>query len=266
VNKTDEGPGTEYDGNEYGWLEGAEFTLTKIQDHTINAQGDSVFTDCEHVEMKFDATTHILSAGGTNPTSDARGYIPMKGLDAGTYELKEVRAPLGFAFNPNITYTIKITPTYVLEPVPSTVGNIAEDGKGGADDLILESYKVEITTQELDKNLNIIENQSVSTISIFNMKKIDLNNDNTGDTPASLLKDDGTSNVDDSNGQNATGGIDVSVDSFGTNTTAMVYNKKLGILPATGGSGILFYLFVGGGIAAIALVLMRKTKKAATAA
>jgi LPXTG-motif cell wall-anchored protein len=46
----------------------------------------------------------------------------------------------------------------------------------------------------------------------------------------------------------------------------MVYNKKLGILPATGGSGILFYLFVGGGIAAIALVLMRKTKKAATAA
>jgi LPXTG-motif cell wall-anchored protein len=50
------------------------------------------------------------------------------------------------------------------------------------------------------------------------------------------------------------------------NHTAMVYNKKLGILPATGGSGILFYLFVGGGIAAIALVLMRKTKKAATAA
>jgi LPXTG-motif cell wall-anchored protein len=146
------------------------------------------------------------------------------------------------------------------------VGNIAEDGKGGADDLILESYTVEITTQELDKNLNIIENTSVQTISTFNMKKIDSDNDNTKDTPASLLKDDGTSNVDDIHDPNATGGIDVSVSTFGENKTAMVYNKKLGILPATGGSGILFYLFVGGGIAAIALVLMRKTKKAATAA
>ena len=46
----------------------------------------------------------------------------------------------------------------------------------------------------------------------------------------------------------------------------MISNKKLGLLPATGGSGILFYLFVGGAVAAVALILIKKVKQAGAAA
>jgi LPXTG-motif cell wall-anchored protein len=173
----------------------------------------------------------------------------MKGLDAGVYVLKEIKAPLGYAFNPNIQYEITITPKYVMEPNTSTEGTTPEDGKGGADDPILESYTVQIKTQELDDAMNIISSDGVTTISTYNIKQ-------TNGVPDSILNEGGTQN------ENTT----IMAASTTNNESAEIVNKKLGILPATGGSGILFYLFVGGGIAAIALVLMRKTKKAATAA
>ena len=40
-----------------------------------------------------------------------------------------------------------------------------------------------------------------------------------------------------------------------SNETAMVVNKRLGLLPATGGSGILFYLGIGAAIMALAVGL-----------
>ena len=232
---------------EYGWLEGAEFTLTKIEDHVTMGAGTQKFIDCEDQEMKFDATTHVLDPNGTNPTSDAKGYIAMKGLDAGKYILKEIKAPLGYAFNPNIQYQITITPTYVMEPATPTAGNTPEDGKGGADDLILESYQIEIVAQKLDSQMNIIEPQEeVTTISTYNIKQTD-------GVPDSMLNEDGTQN------ENVT--IDTTVTSFGNNETAMIMNKKLGLLPATGGSGILFYVFIGAAIMALAVFLARRNRK-----
>lgn len=249
--------GTEQDGvsgeteGNYGWLEGAEFTLTKTQAHVTKGEGTEEFQVLDEPEaIKFDATSHIrVTEGGSNPVSDGKGYIAMKGLDAGVYVLKETKAPLGYAFNPNIQYQITITPTYVMEPgVPPTL----DDGKGGADDLILDSYTVEIVTQKLDDNLNVVGEETVTTISTYNMKQDGENG------PASLLKDDGSSNVD---GDGATGGIDITTEAFGNNKTAMVVNKKLGLLPATGGSGILFYLGIGGVVVAASAFVIYKTKK-----
>ena len=249
------------DGEEgqFGWLEGAEFTLTQIQRHVTTFNGaanqtgsekfeDELIPEAERKEIKFD-TNHVRATSGDNPKSDAKGYIAMKGLDAGVYVLKEIKAPLGYAFNPNIQYEITITPKYVMEPNTSTEGTTPEDGKGGADDPILESYTVQIKTQKLDDAMNIIGSDEVTTISTYNIKQ-------TNGVPDSILDEDGIQN------ENTT----ITAATTTNNESAEIVNKKLGILPATGGSGILFYLFVGGGIAAIALVLMRKTKKAATAA
>jgi len=241
--------GTEENGStgEYGWLEGAEFTLTKTADHVTMGAGTEKFVNiaaADQQQLKFDAATHVLVAtGGANPKSDAKGYIAMKGLDAGKYVLKEISAPLGYAFNPNIQYEITITPTYVTEPAtPAT----PEDGKGAADDLILDSYTITIVTQKLDSQMNIIEPmEDVTTISTYNIKKTD-------GVPDSLLNEDGTQNV------NTT--IDAA--SIVSNQTAMVVNKKLGLLPATGGSGILFYVFIGAAIMALAVIMARRTRKA----
>lgn len=249
----------------YGWLEGAEFTLQKIEKHVTTYTGEDGQTGTEEFQaldtpedMKFDAESHIrVATGGENPKSDGKGYIAMKGLDAGVYVLREIKAPLGYAFNPNVQFRITITPKYVMEPaVPPT----PDDGKGGADDLILDSYTVEIVTQKLDDKLNVVGEETVTTISTYNMKKDDKGN------PISLLKDDGSSNVDPASDPAGTGGVDVSVESFGNNTTAMIVNKKLGILPATGGSGLYFYLLLGGAVALFFLFLIRKVRKAGEAA
>lgn len=234
----------------YSWLEGAEFSLTQTHRHVAVAAGAGSMVQLvdgnnqpKPQEIKFDSQTHIrVATGGSNPKSDGKGYISMKGLDAGTYILKEVEAPLGYSFNPNIQYEITITPSYVMEPiVPPT----PDDGKGGADDLILESYTVRIVTQKLDNNLNIVGESEVETISTYNISKTD-------GVPDSILNADGTQNES----------VVITAASIANNTTAMVINKRLGILPATGGSGIYFYLGIGGVIAAVSVYLIRKTKKA----
>ncbi len=43
--------------------------------------------------------------------------------------------------------------------------------------------------------------------------------------------------------------------------TTLLINKKLGILPSTGGSGIVFYLVVGGVVAAISAYMRKQTKQ-----
>ena len=45
------------------------------------------------------------------------------------------------------------------------------------------------------------------------------------------------------------------------NQTTLLINKKLGILPSTGGSGIYFYLVLGGAIAGVSAYYIQKTKK-----
>ena len=236
---------------EYGWLEGAEFKLMKVQKHVTEGVGTDKFEALDTpVEIKFDANTHIQDPDGVRPTSDAKGYIAMKGLDAGVYELSETKAPLGYSFNPNMVYTIKITPNYVMElgADEDHPDRTTKDGKGSGDDLILESYTVEISCPKLKDDMSIDETADpVVTTCTYTLEK-----DDDG-APMSTLNDDGSQNPEVT--------IDTSVQTFGSNETAMVVNKKLGLLPATGGSGIIFYLGVGGAVALVASYLLNKTKE-----
>jgi len=56
-------------------------------------------------------------------------------------------------------------------------------------------------------------------------------------------------------GENATGGITVTEADAATAEAALIVNKELGILPATGGSGIFFYVGVGCAIMLLAVGL-----------
>lgn len=246
---------------EFGWLAGAEFTLTQTKKAVTDPDTGTVTMSALETEetVKFDSITHVRVAanadGATNPMSDTKGYIAMKGLDAGEYILKEIKAPLGYTFNPNVQYKITITPTYVKEQSytdaqaadPDVTVKATYDGKGSGDDLILDSYTVTIVTQKLDERMNPISGQEVESISTYNIKKTD------GTNPDSILKDDGT--------QDETVTIDTNVETFGNNETALIVNKKLGLLPATGGSGIIFYLAVGGAVALVASYLLKNTKE-----
>ena len=142
-------------------------------------------------------------------------------------------------------YEITITPTYVLEPPTPEEGTTPEDGKGGADDLILESYTVVIKAQKLRDNMSIVEEEFVTTTSTYTLEK-----DDAG-YPQSTLDENGTHDVD----------VTITAESISSNQTALIVNKKLGLLPATGGSGIIFYLGIGGAVALVASYLLKNTKE-----
>ncbi len=227
----------------YSWLQGAEFELKMIKKHIGTEAGTGSFENCEPTVIKFNNAGLRVATGGGNAKSDANGYIPMKGLDAGVYQLKEVKAPLGYAFNPEVVYTITITPTYVAEPAGTT-----DDGKGGAGDLILQKYEVKIEAPKLDNNQQPVQGQTITTISTYEAGKDSSNN------PISFLNDGGTKNNDAS----------ITFTQSGTPEemgTALITNKKLGLLPATGGSGIFFYLAIGGAIAGVSFYLMKKDER-----
>jgi LPXTG-motif cell wall-anchored protein len=65
--------------------------------------------------------------------------------------------------------------------------------------------------------------------------------------------------------ENEGGEITSQVVDNGENVTALIKNVKAGLLPSTGGSGIFFYLAVGGAIAGISLYLMKKDEHAEAA-
>lgn len=64
--------------------------------------------------------------------------------------------------------------------------------------------------------------------------------------------------------ENENGEIKTTVVDNGS-VTALIKNVKAGLLPSTGGSGIFFYLAVGGAIAGISLYLMKKDEHAEAA-
>ncbi|MBP3892883.1 MAG: isopeptide-forming domain-containing fimbrial protein [Atopobiaceae bacterium] len=240
--------GSKPSGAKYSWLQGAEFELTMVKKHIGTEAGTGGFEDCTPEVIKFDANGLRVATGGGNAKSDANGYIPMKGLDAGVYELKEVKAPLGYAFNPNIKYTITITPTYVAEPDGTT-----NDGKTGGGDLILSQYEVKIETPKLDDNQQeATPKQTVTTVSTYKAGQ-----DSSGN-PISFLNDGGTKNNDASIEFVQSGDPE-------NKGTALITNKKLGLLPATGGSGIFFYLAIGGAIAGVSFYLMKKDDRSEAA-
>ena len=215
------------ESNPFEWLQDAEFELTQTQRYV---NGDPATTgsmdDCADVVVKFDENGVRVSEGGSNPKSDANGFITMKGLDAGVYQLKEIAAPVGWTFDPSKVFTITITPSYVLD---------ADENE------ILSSYTVDIAFKD-EKGQDQVSSTTYTA-----------NTDTTTGKPISFLDENGEPNKD--------AGMGVTINSEAE--TALIVNKKLGILPATGGSGILFYVFIGAAIMALAVFLSRRNRKAA---
>lgn len=227
---------------DYSWLEGAEFELkqTHVYEDPYNAPNANptevsplVATPVDGTPViKFDADSHIrVSEGGVNPKSDSEGYIPMLGLDAGIYILREIKAPAGYTYDPSVSYQIEIKPTYATEGASSTDET--------DENIILKSYEVTITKLENGEATDQVTKTTYTAPT------------DDSDTPISFLNEDGTpADVDD---------VEVIRDE--DSETTYIINKKLGILPATGGSGIFFYLGIGGAIAAVALFFLSKNKR-----
>lgn len=221
--------GTKKTSNPFEWLVNAEFELKQIKKYTNSdpaTTGEFVDVAAADQAVKFKDGVRSKDSSATNPKSDENGYITMKGLDAGIYELKEISAPLGYSFDPNKVYTITITPTYVLD---------ADDNE------ILSSYEVKINFTDVKGAAQ--ESKTTYTAGTSAPGK-----------PISFLNEDGTPNT--------SGEAKASVTVDPASKTALIVNKKLGLLPATGGSGILFYVFIGAAIMALAIVLSRRGRKA----
>jgi LPXTG-motif cell wall-anchored protein len=240
--------------------DGAEHTLAEVDYNASELvsgatvepvfSGTSRITAPGQVANKLTAIV-IKDADGKNyVTSDAKGYIAMKGLDAGVYVLREIDAPLGYTFDPSISYRITITPTYALENPSST--------DTGDKNQILASYTVEVEKLENGASL---DPKQITTSTYTVQTGEDAAGENT---PISFLNETFT-------GKNPQTGATTTVDGSKLTTTtitlgddsesALIVNKKLGILPATGGSGIIFYLVAGGLLAGTAAILINKDRK-----
>jgi len=216
----------------YKWLEGAKFMF--VQTHVWKDADDKGYGDKTpgfvkldaNKEIKFDANDIAVATGGNQPESDGSGYIAMKGLDAGIYQLTEVEAPLGYSFDPSIVYTITITPSFTDDHETDTTFTDVPNK-------ILSGYSVGIVAKKADKEL-------ANTLTTYTS-----DTDADGGAPVSFIDE----------GENATGGITVTEADAATAEAALIVNKELGILPATGGSGIFFYVGVGCAIMLLAVGL-----------
>ena len=173
-----------------------------------------------------------FTKGVQDPTSDNKtltsapdGSITARGLDAGTYYLVETGCPLGYTYDPSLYYTIVITPSYV------------EDAEGNE---ILASYDVTITNSKTGK-------VATSTYTVA------MDGAGSNAKPVSFLNESGT--------LNDTISTFITLTNSGDDTITILANKKLGLLPATGGSGMLFYLAIGTGIMVVAVLLARAKRR-----
>lgn len=238
-------------GATYDWLKGAEFELkqTAVYRNKYAGPDTAPSTELETTDLSSNPVTikftnGVKSANGTNPTSDDNGYITMCGLDAGKYILREVRAPLGYSYDPNVSYEITITPSYTTE-----AGSTTDEGDTN---LILQSYTVKVEKFEGTTSKG-------STTTTYTVDRV---SDEAGAPPLSLYNDlltDG--HLTDVAQNNSFSFTRTGAGTNGVAQTTLITNKKLGILPSTGGSGIFFYLGVGGVIAGVAAFLLHKTKQ-----
>ena len=242
--------------SDYDWLQGAKFELKQLQRYVDKDDGatkpDALdLVDVAAAEQLIKFKNNIKDASGdAYVTSDAKGYIAMKGLDAGVYVLREIGAPLGYSFDPSISYKITITPEYGKEGASSTDQSDENE--------ILSGYTVEVEKLQNGASLNPAQ----KTTSHYTVKT---QGTDPNKTPISFLNETFIDKTTAAGSETVDGTIKdtketiISLDEKAE--TTLIVNKRLGLLPATGGSGIIFYLVVGGTIAGTAALLIEKDRK-----
>lgn len=143
-------------------LAGAEFTLY-TQDPT-NLEGEAlkgaVYTNKSIVDEKgntFDGTV----------TSDINGLLPIRGLEAGTYYLKETKAPDGYSLNTHV-FKIVITPTYYTTDGSGYKKGQLEKWEITIDDTTTNTFNVNHTGN--DTSVTVNNNNEVAGVTIPNTK------------------------------------------------------------------------------------------------
>lgn len=199
-------------------LAGAIFELTR----TDPAKGDpaEVYYSISDGDGLFGpAADGTKYKDANNNEHEIKGF---KGLDAGTYTLKEVKAPEGYTLN-KATYTITISAEYYSED--------AEDGtyKKG----MLKSYTIAV------KNDSTQETATTTHVATYTLTE-ETDDQGTADT------------ADDVTTQVLTTAVSDMVDGVAAQASTLIKNTKLNALPSTGGMGS--YLFTIIGVAVMAVV------------
>lgn len=116
-------------------LQGAEFTLYKVDPDKFTGSAE---------ELAEQIYTNDVFNGTVG--SDERGQLPIKGLKAGTYYLKETKAPAGYSLNAHV-FKIEIHES------------LSDEG-------ILESWYIEIDGNENNRNTFTVEQGTKTTVHI----------------------------------------------------------------------------------------------------
>lgn len=104
-------------------LDGAQFQLYNSDDELLHFNSDGEYDDSS-------ATDYIVTKNG--------GQLTVTGLDAGTYTLKESKAPIGYALDKTV-YTVVITPTY--NELTGELKNYTVTISGGGSDAITFTHE-----------------------------------------------------------------------------------------------------------------------------
>jgi LPXTG-motif cell wall-anchored protein len=208
-------------GTEHSALEGAKFGLyTDTGCTTLFTSG--IYTSSE----PDNANAAVLS-------TDGNGKLNFKGLDVGTYYLKEVSAPNGY-IKSDIVYKIEIKGTFEEREVKETVSTPLTDGKTTNEEV---TYKTKVLTSYTVKVVNL---------------KADGTEENDG-TTSTYTVSHGTDQPVSGEDYYANTGITVDHTSTATGETAAtgsdqshkLINTQGTPLPATGGIGTTIFYTIG---------------------
>ncbi len=144
-------------------------TTTEIDDKVQLAGAEFQLFNSNNQLLHFDSTGKFTTdvAGIDHITSKSNGQLTVTGLDAGTYTLKESKAPYGYALN-QTTYTIEIVPSY--NELTGKLKNYTVKVSGGLSDAItfthekLENGEVRSTDNAADVNSFGIMNTPLVTL------------------------------------------------------------------------------------------------------
>ncbi len=216
-------------------LAGAIFSLTRVD---AKANGEVYYA-------MSDTTGHFAASEEKYNNKDINGF---KGLDAGVYELEEVKAPSGYSLN-KTKYTIIIEAEYYSEDAAADSTNQYKKGMlkdyriavlnnstlKATDTAIIDQIKAGTKKiEDLDQSkVSLTQHTATYTLTKNNNGTPDNTSDDTDETTATVVDKDVTLS-------------DVLQDS------TLIKNTKLTDLPSTGGMGS--YLFTIIGVAVMAIV------------